>query len=1367
MTTPRLHQILGAPPPKFASSGERQGTINQAVRDAYMLDTSAGQFTMLAATANVFGVPIQGMYRPVVEGYSPFDEDLRGYEQYLDEFAQSTSPQETMLIKQMIQNNMDLRKNLEDYGGWRFATGLLDPINLIPVPMALGKGFAQGAKQALKYGTPIVGGTELIRHAIDPTSTIEETLFATVGGSLFMGLVGGIVGKIPKSSITVGEALNKLAPPPGTTSMFAGVPFHLGTEQGLFKRITNALRSAVSYGEPSWTKVDPESVRFDVDDSYGEFHQIVRVIHKDTGHVILEGIDNGKGLQINSVYAPEGMKRQGFGSYAIKQAVEYAEKRGLTIVSDTSMTKEAMFMWHALDKAGFNIKENPNWKPGGKDGRVSTDGEPLFVAERQIDPEQVQISPEIREQLDDLAKAKGQSDMVVRVFEEQVKVLKQKVKDAPVAGGAKTKAKKQLDDALSDLLDAKTENKRAATALQEANVAAARLLDEGTVKDWDLLPTGYNKILGKTEQFPWWTLMKTELRELAPDLAVKYQMFALKMAATPGLNNKGNLLGHTTGPSVEALTIEYTGRWLSATRNAQRIYRKYAGFGESSGQVKHFAIDQHQRVRSKINQWEGGEPIRESSEGKLTIAEFEKQISVAIAEDGKHAIPEVAEAASDYIRVLDEMGREGRDLGVFASQKAIQKRIDKLTRQIEEFDERWKKFKDGERPAALQAAKLDMELRRMELEDMAQAYVDAANTQYVHRMWLADEVVAQEDTLKALLRESFEDNPKFINLDESGNPKPEHPDIIEGRVNEAYASILHDAETGGDIRFAPESFNKRDWLLGRLAALNENAAGLPPKTVKTQIKIIEQKLARIEQGTDIGGSTGPMIARRLILNDKQLIELGLIEGNVNSWMNHYVMRTAPIIETARMFGDGKAQKHIDDLLQEVYERAQLEKDPAKQAKILREMERGRTAMQDLRDIVHGVYQIPNDPHAVTPRVLRMLRNFNILGAMGRSVFMAMGDLGNVVVSQGLVRSLRHAIRSFGAGLTDGNIKMMRDEVDLAGSVSEVILGMRYHQMTDFGAAVGMSTVHPKVSKLERGLANASQRFFLWNLLGPWTDMARRFSGGMLQSRLIEWSGLWKKGALSAENQKVMARLGINKEQAIQFFDEWEASGSLKHEEMFIANTTQWSSREAVRVFRAAMNTEINRMVPTPGAVDKPKGLLKSEWWKVIGQYRGFSIAATHRIMGAGLQTKSADKYLGIASMVGIAMMVDALKRPDYIQMPIEEQVLRAVELSAVTGIILDINDTIERASAGTIGLRPALGMDIRERNPNWANRMGTVGAVPNQWLTLMYGLTSEDADNDELARAIRYMIPYNNLLWWNEAFTRAQRSAADMMETEE
>lgn len=1561
--TQRFQSPLWVNPPPIDKTKKDQGVGRmQAFKDAVMLDTSFGQGVMMTATAKAFGVPVFQMARPVVKGYSPYDDDLTGYEGFYEEFVESTSPEETMLIKQMIDNNMDLRKNLEDYGGIRFAAGLVDPINLVPVPFAIGQGFVNGAKTAMKYGLPLVGATEITRHLIDPTSTKTETAFNTLGGTLFMGLMGGAVGKLPKNGLTVSDALNKITPPAGTTLMFAGIPWAKGSPKGIFKSIADSLRSTAGSGVLLGKTVDPDSLTIHTDESFPG-RKLVTIRHDEGGDIVTAWEVDGE-LQIG-VTVPETMRRKGIGSASIMKAIKYAEDNGLRVTSYNTVSKDALNMWGHFEELGFKVDENKNFTVDPDGTRVSNDGKPLFRLLRQVDDAAEQVPPSVRAELNELKGARLRHEAELHHLGEAIKVATQKLKTATKAGGWKTKRQKELDELLEIKKQTEMLHRIAKSAETDRNVQVAGMLDEKTIKDWDLLPTGYNKLLGKLDQFPWWTLMKTPFRELAPDLAVKYQKFALKMAATPGLNNAGNRLDSTTGASIESLVIEYTGKWISVTREAQTIYRKYAGYGETSSQVKQFMVDQSQRVRSSVNRAMGGERITTTADGKLTIQEFNRQISIAIVNKGKHEVPEVAQAAAGYIRVLDEIGEEGRNLGVFATQVNIQKRINKVQQGLEEFDAyyggrynvdstsevkldeagqevldeferlnriilgddytntkpasvpdhvtklkngvndvyvddaitprdglrnatgidtpsrvevlknptrqslaRWAgrdvesvrfavdtngdlyvwdanlllhetfkqatdvgsysniffditiepkrlfdafeeslstrlfdgqetsgdilypkvfakdvgktaHFKDTQSkltdvsgkapkkdplPPALQSGRDNLELEKMQLEETMQRYIDAEGEGYMHRMWQADEVKAQEVELKQMLTQEFENHPKYVNKDADGNDIPEHPDVIQGRVNEAYASILHDAETGGDSLYAPNSIHKRDWLNGRLNYLNDNPDGLPPRTVSTQIKIIEKKLERIAQGAGVTGAAGPLIARRLQLDDQKLVEMGLIEGDVTAWMNHYVMRTAPIIETARVFGDGRAQKHIDDLIGETYAAAQAETNPAKQAKMLEEMERARVAMNDLRDIVHGVWQIPDNPDAITPRLLRMLRNFNILGSMGRSVFMALGDIGNVVVSQGLRRSLGHAVEHYAAGISDGNIKMMRDEVDLAGSVSEVILGMRYHQMTDFGASVGGSG---KLAKMERNLANASQRFFLWNLLGPWTDMARRFSGGMLQSRLIEYSRLWKAGTLGKEERTIMGRLGISKAQAVQFVDEWEASGSLKHKSMFIANTDQWISKNAKSVFRAAMNTEINRMVPTPGAVDKPKALLKSEWWKVIGQYRGFSIAATHRIMGAGIHTKGKSKYAGMASMVGIAMMVDALKRPDYMQMPIEEQLLRAVELSAVTGIILDFNDTIERASAGTIGLRPALGMDIRERNPNWANRMGTIGAVPNQWLTLMYGLTSDDATTNDLARGVRYMIPYNNLLWWNEAFNRVQRSSVDFIERED
>ena len=1358
MPTTRFQSPLWShPDPIIKTEAERKARgWNGALRDAFMLDTSAGQLTMLGATAAAFDIPVNPLRRPVVKGYSPFDEDLTGYERHYDEFTKSTSPQETMLIKQMIDNNTDLRENLEYYGGMRFAAGVIDPINLVPIPFGMGRGLFNGFKHAVKIGSPIVGGTELVRHLIDPTSTNEETAFAMLGGTLFIGLMGGAVGAMPKSRLTVMDALNKMVPAPGTTAMFGGVPWHMGSTKGVFKGVMDSLRSTAAKGEPLSKNIDPERIKIKDNLSGAEDEVKLVEIHVDGENVMQAAIRGGDTLQMLSIEVPERMRGQGIGTAVYKAAIQYAEDHKLRFISDTEVSAAAQRRYDALKDEGYNVEKIDDTLINVDEEGTMTSSRPIYEVKRLVDPDQVKIPDHVRYRLDDLERSGAVLQKQLNTWDELIATTKEKLKTAK--GSWVTRRKNELEALLKERNKTDYALRRNRSSFKDENIMVAQMLDQQTIKDWDLLPTGYNKILGKTDQFPWWTLMKTPFRDFAPEIAVKFQVFALRMAQTPGLHNIGNRVGASTGPSVEALAKEYTGQMLGAARKADALYRKYAGHGESSSQMKQYTIDSAQRVRGAVNRALGGEKITTTSDGKLTIEEFENQITVAISKGGTHTIPEVAEAASEYARVLNSIGEEGKRLEVFASQQVLARRIERKFDELYEHDSKAGP-REKQSPENLKAAD-EIELEIMELEELMEAYKAAKHPNYIHRMWLAHEVRAKEVKLKEYLTQVFEDDPKFIKLDEDGRRIPENPDVVAGRVNEAYASILKDAEAGNDLEFMPKGSSKVDWLNARLDYLARNPDGLPPKTVQTQVKIIERKIESIMNGHPTG-ATGPLIARRLDLDDAYLVELGVIEGNVKSWMHHYVARTAPVIETARTFGDAKAEKYMKKLLRESREIIKKEPDPKKRAKMLKELERGHTAMIELRDIVHGVYQIPDDPSAITPRVLRALRNFNILGSMGRSVFMAFGDVGNIVVSQGFARSLGHAVEHFASGIKDGNIKMMRDEVDLAGSTSEVILGMRYHQMTDAGRTFGTTT------QLERTLASASQRFFLHNLLGPWTDMARRFSGGMLQSRIIENSRLWKLGTLADDQIEIMTSLGINRKQAIQFADEWEAAGGLKHKSMFIAGTQNWTSEQAIRTFRAAMNTEIDRMVPTPGAVDKPKALLKSDWWKIVGQYRGFSIAATHRIMGAGLHTKGAQKYSGIASMIGIAMIVDSLKRPDYIQMPVEEQLLRAVELSGVTGIILDLNDTIERASAGSIGLRPALSMDIRERNPNWANRMGTIGAVPNSWLTLMYGLTSDDAETNDLARAVRYMIPYNNLLWWNEAFNRAQRSTVDFIEDRE
>jgi GNAT superfamily N-acetyltransferase len=1441
-----------APSPIIRMDSDKMG-IGQAGFESVMAGTLAGQWYNKAVAGDLAGLSTP-LFRRVKPGYNVYrDENLQGLEPYLDEMTNIFSPEEFVAFKYGLAQNQDLRHNLEEYPFTNFiSAGAFDLINLIPVPLVLGKGFLAGAKQAAKINAPLVLSTEMLRVHLDPIAEPDEIIYSTMGAMLFSGLIGGLAGAYkPIGKMTVGEAFDVIIPLDrplrAEAGMFNWIRF---VGKGTFRRVHDRIKSTAHAGglKSDDFKLRVKAVRNEPDADGLEIISL-KLDDAEVGVAIVRGGDT---LQMKDIELAVGMRGQGAGTALYKAAIKYAQDNGLKFVSDTETSISAARVWRKLKKEGYNIVLNKTSKVSknieGKDVLLSGDTRANFEVLPVLEGQAKKMPKSLKLDYEERTANKKLTDAKIREKNQRIDELNQKLnKMDNNKGGRRTKLEAKIKIAQEELGFAQFEGRLADSQLADTNTQMSLMLDEKIAKDWDLLPTGYNKILGSIDQFPFWVLMKSPLKESMPEINRRMQMFALKMAQTPGLNTEGHVVGHAIGRSVEGSSkVHYSG-FVAAQKNASRLYAKHLGLGENTGGFTAYSVDQGQRVqglKNTIREAVGAEPKPLVSEGKLTAEEFDAEITLAILNKGEHRVPEVAEAAGVYIKWIEEIGEAARSQGLFATQKTIGKKLEDVRAEIKKAKQSmWHTVeadgtitvKEGQANTLLD----ELEIEQMQLESKLDAYAKAGSaevggTGWIHRLWRRDDVVAKEAELKAYLHKAFTADPfegkveiriddELVTIDLADEM------AISARVDEAYASILREADHGGDGEFVVTSTDKREWLVKRaevlqakldspttgkttksipdkiaakqqqleelkaelpggsakvekkysqvkaelknLEKIRDSGVELEPLSIKEKTEValrletINRKLERIRDGDSTNGGGSGLVGRHLDLDDAVLHEMGVIEQSVKTWATHYVMRMAPLIETSRIFGDARAAKEIGEIYASIKAAARdaiRDGDHALGKKLNQEAERTLTATQDLRDIVQGVYGIPDDPHAITGRVLRLLRNLNLISAMGRSTLMAFGDTGNVVISQGYTNTYRQLINHFRRDFKDGNIKMMEDEVELAGSAVEVVMAQRFHQMTELGGAAPRTG--SAFNKVELFAQDAAQRFFLHNMMAPWTDMMRKVSGSMLQSKIISNAHAFRDGTINAEDMKVMARLGINKTVALQMLDEWEASGSLKHDNMFIANTGEWISEDLKLIFRSALNTEIDRMVPTPGAADKPKGLLKSEWWKVIGQYRGFSIGATHRIMAAGMQTNSAAKWSGISAMITIAMMVDYTKRPDYIDSPIEELVLRAVELSGVTGIILDLNDTIERASAGAIGLRPLVGMNIRERDPNWATRLGTAGAVPNQLLSILYAFGSDDADTADKTRAIRYMTPYNNLIWWNDYVNRMQRASTRFIE---
>ena len=140
--------------------------------------------------------------------FNVFDEDLSGYEDYLDEFDDVYSPKEMAFVKKRIDTGLENRKILAESGGMgitaMIAAGILDPTTFIPIGGVVykfgktGGAVYNAAKTAGQVGA-IEVGREAILHQTQPVRTLEESAINVGGATVLSGILGGVAGHMSRA----------------------------------------------------------------------------------------------------------------------------------------------------------------------------------------------------------------------------------------------------------------------------------------------------------------------------------------------------------------------------------------------------------------------------------------------------------------------------------------------------------------------------------------------------------------------------------------------------------------------------------------------------------------------------------------------------------------------------------------------------------------------------------------------------------------------------------------------------------------------------------------------------------------------------------------------------------------------------------------------------------------------------------------------------------------------------------------------------------------------------------------------------------------------------------------------------------------
>ena len=497
------------------------------------------------------------------------------------------------------------------------------------------------------------------------------------------------------------------------------------------------------------------------------------------------------------------------------------------------------------------------------------------------------------------------------------------------------------------------------------------------------------------------------------------------------------------------------------------------------------------------------------------------------------------------------------------------------------------------------------------------------------------------------------------------------------------------------------------------------------------------------------GLRGPLKSRTFQIPDNMVEEF--LDNDIEDLGRYYLRNTATDMEIVREFGDLDLtiqKKEILDWYTEAQRTAKTEKERIKLKKQADADIRDITAM---RDRMRGVYAQP-DPDNVWVRAGRVSRNLNYMRFMGGVVASSVPDVARIFMAEGIGKTFSKGLLPLARNIN--SFKVSSAEAKRYGVGVDALMGGRSQIISDVADYTQPNTA------FERGIQYATDNFGRVNLMDYWTTGVKQLHAVTMQNSVID-------GLLKGQVDKRLARLGIDDGNAQAMAAELKKHAT-KVDGVWLSNARNWDSPELERLWGAAIRKESDRVIVVPGQ-EKPL-FMSTELGKTIFQFRSFMFASTQRMTIAALQSQDHNALAGVLMLTSLGMMSYSFKqwdaKRDIAEDPVE-LVIEGIDRSGALGGIMEINNTLEKLSSNNFGMRPLLGVDIpaaRFASRSMSeNLLGpTFGSFLDTSLRVANAGLAEDGWNESDTRALRRLIPYQNLTFIRQAFDRIEEEVGDL-----
>lgn len=432
---------------------------------------------------------------------------------------------------------------------------------------------------------------------------------------------------------------------------------------------------------------------------------------------------------------------------------------------------------------------------------------------------------------------------------------------------------------------------------------------------------------------------------------------------------------------------------------------------------------------------------------------------------------------------------------------------------------------------------------------------------------------------------------------------------------------------------------------------------------------------------------GPLKERTFNIPDELVEEF--LENDMEAIVRNYTRKMSAEVELTRRFGRADMKDQLAAIRQEYSELSKAAKTPEERLKLDRALKRDITNLTAFRDMLRGTYRAGAEGSDWS-KITRAALTWNYVRLLGGQVFASITDASRVIGVHGVRATMREAIPALIGNVR--SVRVSKADARALGAVTERVLQSRLATMAE------LTDPYAYGSKFERFLSNSSNVFSKATGIGWWNDTMKSVSSVMTQNRMmrnaLNWAGAGDK------ERAYMAFLGINEDTASRIASQFKKYG-IEEDGIFGANVSMWDDDGARRAWAAALNKDVDRTIITKGVADAPLWT-KTNWGRLITQFKSFGIASHQRVLIAGLQERPHRLAEQMVFATAIGMMVTYLKfieRGDYEE---AERLLsnpglwvsNGLDRSGILSIPFEISNTAEKLGyPGLISAAQALAGD--------------------------------------------------------------------------